>query len=74
MQVGNLQAAAGRLKDALDQLQLAWQRTREEWRDENSRSLEEELLQPLAEEVKGALPAIDLMSQTLQRAVRECSE
>jgi hypothetical protein len=74
MHVGNLQAAASRLKDALDQLQLAWQRTREEWRDENSRSLEEERLQPLAEEVKGALPAIDLMSQTLQRAVRECSE
>ncbi len=74
MHVGNLQAAAGRLQDALDQLQLAWQRTRNEWRDENSRFVEEELLQPLAEEVKGALPAIGLMSQTLQQAVRECNE
>lgn len=74
MHVGNLQAAAGRLQDALDQLQLAWQRTRNEWCDENSRFVEEELLQPLAEEVKGALPAIGLMSQTLQQAVRECNE
>jgi division protein CdvB (Snf7/Vps24/ESCRT-III family) len=74
MHVGNLQAAAGRLQDALDQLQRAWQRTCDEWRDENSRSVEEELLQPLAEEVKGALPAIGLMSQTVQQAVRECSE
>lgn len=74
MHVGNLQAAAGRLQDALDQLHLAWQRTCEEWRDENSRYIEEELLQPLAEEVKGALPAIGLMSQTLQQAVRECGE
>lgn len=74
MHVGNLQAAAGRLQDALDQLQLAWQRTRDEWCDENSRFVEEELLQPLAEEVQGALPAIGLMSQTLQQAVRECHE
>lgn len=74
MRVGNLHSAAGRLQDALEQLQLIWQNTSEQWRDDNSRRIEEELLRPLAEEVRGALPAIGLMSQSLQQAARECGE
>ncbi|MCA9053758.1 MAG: hypothetical protein KDA75_07965 [Planctomycetaceae bacterium] len=74
MHVGNLQAAVGRLQDALDQLQLAWDQTRDQWQDENSRHIEEELLAPLAHEVKLSLPAIGQMSAALQQAVRECNE
>ena len=74
MHIGNLQAATGRLQDALDQLQLAWEQTRDQWQDENSRHIEEELLEPLAHEVKAAIPAIGQMAQALQHAVRECEE
>jgi hypothetical protein len=74
MHLGNLQAAAGRLQDALEQLQLAWDQTGEQWRDENSRRIQEELLEPLAHEVLAAIPAIGQMSQALQQAARECNE
>ncbi len=74
MHLANLQAAAGRLQEALEKLQLAWDQTREHWRDENARVLEEELLQPLIREVKLAAPAIGQMSQVLQQAARECEE
>ena len=74
MHVGDLHSASGRLQEALDRLLQTWERTRDEWHDANSSHVEEELLRPLVEEVKGALPAIGLMSQTMQRAVRECSE
>lgn len=74
MHVGNLQAASGRLQDALDQLLLAWDQTREQWHDENARHIEEELLEPIAKELKASIPAIGQMSQLLQQAVRECNE
>jgi hypothetical protein len=74
MHTGNLQAAAGRLQDALEQLLIAWERTGEHWRDENSRRIQVELLDPLAHEVLAAVPAIGQMSTSLQQAVRECQE
>ena len=74
MHTGNLQAASGRLQDALEQLLLAWEQTRDHWHDENSRHLEEEVLAPLAHEVKQAIPAIGQMSLALQQAFRECNE
>lgn len=74
MHTGNLQAAAGRLQDALEQLQLAWNQTGEHWRDDNSRHIQAELLDPLAHEVLAAIPAIGQMSTSLQQAFRECQE
>lgn len=74
MHVGNLQAAAGRLQDALDQLLVVWEQTRDQWQDENSRHIEEELLAPLAQQVKASIPIIGQMSQALQQAARECNE
>lgn len=71
---GNLQAAAGRLQEALEKLQRAWSAASDEWRDENSRHIEEQLLAPLSAEVSAALPAIDHLAQTLARAARECEE
>jgi hypothetical protein len=74
MNPGNLQAASGRLQEALEKLQLAWSTAREEWRDENSRHLEEEILEPLAAEVAAAIPTIGHLTQTLAQARRECEE
>ncbi len=74
MQIGNLQSATSRLQDALEQLQRVWDQTGEQWRDDNSRRIETEALEPLAREVIAALPAISQMTQSLQQAYRECHE
>ena len=74
MQTGNLQAAAGRLQDALEQVLRAWEQTRDQWHDENSRHIEEKILAPLAQAVTGSIPFIGQMSQALQQAARECNE
>jgi hypothetical protein len=74
MNIGNLQSAAGRLQEALDELERAWQRTIDEWADENSQRIEQDHLARLAHEVRAVLPAISQMSQSLQQAARECNE
>lgn len=74
MQTGNLQAASGRLQDALEQLLLAWEQTSDQWRDENSRHIEDDILAPLAQAVSGSIPFIGQLSQALQQAARECNE
>jgi hypothetical protein len=74
MHIGNLQGSAGRLQEALETLQLAWQRAADHWRDERSQAIEEECLRPLAQEVNAALPAISHMAQVLAQAARECNE
>lgn len=74
MHIGNIQAAAGRLQEALEALQLAWQKTADYWHDERSRQVEEELLRPIAEEATIALPAVSQISQLLAAAARELNE
>jgi len=74
MHIGNLSAAAGRLQEALEALQIAWGNVSNEWHDERSRKLEEDYLRPLAQEVNTALPAIGIMAQTLGQASRELDE
>lgn len=74
MHPGNLNAAAGRLQEALEALQLAWQNAQDQWQDENSRHIEETLLRPIANEISKALPAISHMTQVLAQAERELTE
>lgn len=74
MNVGNLQAGSGRLQEALEQLQLAWASTGEVWKDANARSLDEQHLRTIAEEINVAIPAISHLAQVLQSARRELEE
>jgi hypothetical protein len=74
MRPGNLQAAAGRIQEALDELNLAWHETREVWNDQQAALFEEKVLQKIREELVAALPGVSQMSQTLGAAGRECSE
>ena len=74
MHPGNLQAAAGRLQEALEALQIAWTAASDHWRDDVSRRVEAESLRPIAEEVAAAIPAISHMAQVLSHAARECDE
>ncbi len=74
MNAGNIQAAVGRLQEALDTLQIAWGQTADVWRDDNRRSFEEERLHNVAEEVVAAIPAISNLAQVIQVAQRELEE
>ena len=74
MRLADLATPAGRIHKSLEELQLAWASTQEEWNDVNSRKFEEEQLLPLAFTVKQALDAVGRMSEALFEAERACTD
>jgi hypothetical protein len=61
-----------RLEDALRQLEVAWNATREYWHDPVSQRVEDEYLVPLHGQVRSMLDAIGKMSITMRKAEQEC--
>lgn len=74
MPIGNLQSGAGQLKDATQKLALAWETVREAWADQKAEQFEEEVIEPLLNEVATVMPAIDQMSTTMLSAKRALEE
>lgn len=74
MNTGNLQAAEGRIQEALEQLQFDWRAASETWVDHNAAQFAELNLQPIWEEFKTALPAISHLVQVVQAASRDLEE
>ena len=74
MNTGNLQAARGRIEEALEQLQLDWRTASETWTDHNAEQFAEGHLQPVWEEFRTALPAMSQLVQVVQAASRELEE
>jgi len=74
MHVGNLQAAGGRIQEALEELHLAWQLTREHWQDQQAVLFEEKVLRKIDEDLAVAFPALSQMTQTMNTASRDCDE
>lgn len=74
MNPGNLTAGAGRLQEAAEVLRAEWQRVCDVWQDENARRFEDEELQPLAQALQTALPAISQMASTLEAMRRELTD
>jgi hypothetical protein len=72
MRIADLTSGAARLRDAADVLAAKWAETQEFWKDDNSRSLEENQLRPLAGELSSALTAIQRLAEVLDQAQREC--
>lgn len=66
--------AVGRSKmiGALKELMVKWDRTKENWDDPMSRTLEERVLTPLEPKIRAAATAMDKMGEVLARARREC--
>lgn len=70
----SLQSGAGRLQEAAERLQSRWRDLREVWQDANAERFETEELQPLAQALQLAFPAIAQMStamQAMQRALAD---
>ena len=74
MRFTNLQAGAGRLREAVDDFSIAWQNASEHWEDERQRELQKELVDRLLSEVQFAMHAVSQASSVLQTAVRDLEE
>ena len=74
MKPGNLQSAAGRMQEALEDLRIGWQLTRESWQDQQAELFEEKYLQKINEELAALFPALGQITQTFGMASRDCEE
>ena len=74
MKPWDLETSAAHLRDAMEDLQIAWQDTNESWQDGVSQKFCETHLEPLGPAVKQALDAILRMQQLVNQIQRECEE
>lgn len=74
MKHGGLTDGAGQLKMAADKLQEAWDAAQANWHDVVSRSMEEEHLKPLLDQLRETLDAISRTGTVLTQACRECED
>jgi hypothetical protein len=74
MIVGDLVTGGQKLSEALKNLQLHWEATKEHWQDAASRRFEEQHLITLEPKVHLTLDAIARLAEVMERAQRECSE
>lgn len=74
MHPGNISGAAGRIHEAMDELQIAWQTASNHWKDSSSENVLENHLKPMEHEVRLAIPAISHFLQVVSQAQRELQE
>ena len=74
MNHGGLTDGAGQLKMAADKLEEAWEAARPNWNDIVSRTMEENQLQPLLQQLRSTLDAVTRTSGFLTTACRECED
>lgn len=72
MRQWDLDTSGAHLRDALDELIIAWQNTTEHWDDSVSQNYCKTHLEPLGPAVKKSLEAVARMQQLLDRAYRDC--
>ena len=71
-----MSAIEGRAKlvQAGKKLLSDWQQTRENWRDENARSFEQQYMAPLEASIRGAVLAMERMNSALEGARHDCRD
>ena len=72
MRPWDLDTNAAHLRDAMDDLQIAWEHTSESWQDEVSQKFCENYLEPIGPALKLTLDAVGHMQQLLNQMQREC--
>jgi hypothetical protein len=70
----DLSSGTGRIRHALETLQLAWQEASDEWDDAVSHRFCEHHLEPIVPQVKMALDAIERMHMLMSEMQRDCEE
>ncbi len=74
MRLGDLRAASGKLKQALDLLRLRWEQTSEVWNDSQRFEFEEHHLVELQHESRKAIDSMNRLAELVVQAQRECGE
>ena len=69
----SLYETGARLERAEKDLDRAWRRATEQWRDARAQALEKELLEPLRIASKQAAEAVTRLQQAVGQARRDCS-
>lgn len=64
-------AAQARLKDALRELNLAWRRAQEQWRDQAAAEFHKDVIEPLEPRVSQTMNAMASLGDAIQAANRE---
>ena len=72
MRQWDLDTSAAHLRDALEDLQIAWQQTTEQWDDAVSRKFCETHLEAIGPALKKSLDAVGQMQQSVDKIWREC--
>lgn len=68
----DLSTGAGRIRHALEKLEIAWREIEKDWNDAVSRRFGENHLEPMVPRVKMALDAISRMSLLMDEVERDC--
>ena len=68
----DLDTSSAHLRDAINELQIAWQEASESWNDQVSQNFCETHLEPIGPAMKLSLDAISRMQQILNTMQKEC--
>lgn len=71
MKPWDLDTGAAQMRDALDELQIAWRQAQEQWQDPVSEKFCETHLEPIGPALKKALDAIGQMQQLVGQMTRD---
>ncbi|MBW8884253.1 MAG: WXG100 family type VII secretion target [Planctomycetia bacterium] len=71
MKICNLADGLGQLTHAITDLNQQWAETQQQWNDETSRQFEEAYLRPIPSQMQTLITAVQALSATVDKAVRE---
>ncbi|MCA9235348.1 MAG: hypothetical protein KDA44_07740 [Planctomycetales bacterium] len=74
MRTCDLDTEAARIRDAVDDLRIAWGEVSDYWNDDVSRAFCERHLEPLGPAFKTALDSMSRMAQLVGQMERECRD
>lgn len=74
MRTSDLHTGAATLRDAMKDLQIAWQEAHEHWNDGVSRAFEHNHLEPMVPVVKLTLDSMQRMLHLAEEMRRACGE
>ncbi len=74
MKPGDIGAGAGRLQDAVKNIGLRWEETKEVWNDVRSAEFEATYMEPIDPQVRMTLDKLRKLSQVFHQAYQECKE
>lgn len=67
-----LSSGASKMQHAMKELRVKWEDTSIVWNDSVSRSIQEDVLEPMRERMTAVQLAISRLSDVLEKAKREC--